>query len=261
MNQRSHVTIITGPTGGIGAVLCEQLAESGHSLLMLARDAHKLDTAICLLSQRFPKQTFKREIADIGDLSSIRSAVARLNLDGLKINGIVLMPPQVPPTDDCMPEPDEWETIHRRSFIGPLELLKGCIPLFDPTKRGKIVIVSGISSAQVLGHYATSNVLRLTWLAEAKTLAFALGPRNIHVNTVSFGGVLTQKYCDRMVTKAAARGVPLPEQMAEEVANVPLRKYASPREAAVVIEGLLGPFSDHLTGINLLCDGGFTRAY
>ena len=35
----------------------------------------------------------------------------------------------------------------------------------DPAngRRSKIVIISGISSAQVLGHYATANVLRCAW--------------------------------------------------------------------------------------------------
>ena len=47
------------------------------------------------------------------------------------------------------------------------------------------VVVSGLSSAQVLGHYATSNVIRCAWLTEAKTLAFALGARGIHVKTLS----------------------------------------------------------------------------
>jgi 3-oxoacyl-[acyl-carrier protein] reductase len=42
----------------------------------------------------------------------------------------------------------------------------------------------GISLAQVLGHYAPTNVIRCAWLAEAKTLAFALGERGIYINTV-----------------------------------------------------------------------------
>jgi 3-oxoacyl-[acyl-carrier protein] reductase len=47
----------------------------------------------------------------------------------------------------------------------------------------------------------------------------------------------------------------------EETSNVPLRKYGRPEEVAAVVEGLLSDFSDHLTGMNVLCDGGFTRAY
>lgn len=113
----------------------------------------------------------------------------------------------------------------------------------------------------MLGHYATGNVLRIAWLAEAKVLAFALGPRGIHVNTVSFGGTLTPHYLGLIEQRAAANGVTVAEQIAAETDNVPQRKYGTPEEAAATIAMLLTPVSDHLTGINLLQDGGFTRAY
>jgi 3-oxoacyl-[acyl-carrier protein] reductase len=128
-------------------------------------------------------------------------------------------------------------------------------------RRCKVVIVSGISSAQVMGHYASSNVIRCAWLAEAKTLAFALGERGIHINTLSLGGTLTPGYAVSLERRAAQAGVSVEERMSEETLNIPLRKYGRPDEVAVAVEGLLSPFSDHLTGVNLLHDGGFTRAY
>ncbi|CAN7604001.1 SDR family oxidoreductase [Cupriavidus necator] len=51
------------------------------------------------------------------------------------------------------------------------------------------------------------------------------------------------------------------ERLAEETLNIPLRKYGRPEEVALAVEVLLSPFSDHMTGVNLLHDGGFTRAY
>jgi 3-oxoacyl-[acyl-carrier protein] reductase len=50
-------------------------------------------------------------------------------------------------------------------------------------------------------------VLRSAWLAEAKTLAFALGPRGIHVNTLSLGGTLTPVYRAAIEKRAAAAGM------------------------------------------------------
>jgi 3-oxoacyl-[acyl-carrier protein] reductase len=146
-----------------------------------------------------------------------------------------------------------------------LALLKAAIATMraDPAqgRRCKVVIVSGISSAQVLGHYATSNVIRCAWLAEAKTLAFALGKQGIHVNTLSLGGTLSPWYVAGIERRAAAAGMSYDERLAEETSNVPLRKYGRPEEVALAIEGLLSPFSDHMTGLNILHDGGFTRAY
>ena len=57
-----------------------------------------------------------------------------------------------------------------------------------------MVVISAISSVQVLGHYALSNAVRAAWAAEAKTVAFALGAQGIHINTLSLGGILTPDY-------------------------------------------------------------------
>lgn len=259
--SRERTILITGATGGIGSTLCSHLASKGYNLVLAARDKERLERTAKALSQAHPTQTFKGISLDFSDLESIANVFAELRNKGLVLHGLVVMPPQIPPTDNCLPDSQAWEPMWRNSFVGPLEVLKQSVELFPKTGRSKIAIVSGVSSAQVLGHYATSNVLRLAWIAEAKTLAFALGPRGIHVNTLSLGGVMTDKYKSRIEQKAKDLGVSFAHQMEQEVANVPLRKYAEPREVAVAIEGLLSEFSDHMTGLNILCDGGFTRAY
>ena len=76
------------------------------------------------------------------------------------------------------------------------------------------IIISGISSVQVLGYYAASNVIRCAWVAEAKTLAFALGERGIHVNTLSLGGTLAPWYRAGLERRAANAGVTFEERLA-----------------------------------------------
>ncbi len=197
--------------------------------------------------------------------ASVEAFARELDARGVVLDGAVLMPPQDPPTSDPLPPSERWREVFQRSFIGPLALLKAAIAAMRPDpaqgRRAKVVIVSGISSAQVLGHYATSNVVRLAWLAEAKTLAFALGERGIHVNTLSLGGTLTPWYTEGLERRAADAGASFEARMAEETANIPLRKYGRPEEVAAAVEGLLSDFSDHITGLNVLHDGGFTRAY
>ena len=81
------------------------------------------------------------------------------------------------------------------------------------------------------------------------------------MNTVSLGGILTEHYAELISGRAKEAGQTYEQRLADETANVPLRKYGSPKEVAAVIDGLLSEFSDHLTGINVLCDGGFTRSF
>jgi 3-oxoacyl-[acyl-carrier protein] reductase len=90
-----------------------------------------------------------------------------------------------------------------------------------------VVVVSGMSSVQVMGHYATSNVIRCAWLAQAKTLAFALGERGIHVNTLSLGGTLTPGYTASLDKRARAAGVGFAQRLRDETSNIPLGKYGA----------------------------------
>ena len=51
------------------------------------------------------------------------------------------------------------------------------------------------------------------------------------------------------------------QRLAEETSNVPLGKYGKPEEVAAGVAGLLSDFSDHMSGVNIMQAGGFTRAY
>jgi 3-oxoacyl-[acyl-carrier protein] reductase len=255
--------LVTGATGGIGAPLCRRLADMGHSLILAARDRDRMNALLGDLGA--DRNRFHALEVDMMSRSSVANFELALRGSGQVIDGAVIMPPQPSRTNEPLPEPEVWDTLFNGSFIGPLSVLKAAISLMEPNpaqgRRAKVVIVSGISSAQVLGHYATGNVLRTAWLAEAKTLAFALGPRGIHVNTVSFGGTLTPHYLELLQARADVAGISLDDLLERDTDNVPLRKYGTPEEAARTIEVLLSEMSDHLTGINLLQDGGFTRAY
>lgn len=261
---QSKTILVTGATGGIGRALCVKLTQSGYSLILAARDETKLNALSDDLG-KMGASSVKAVSVDMSKEDSVAGFGEYLNSNSVKLDGVVIMPPQIPPTNDCLPESSTWREIFQNSFIGPLALLKTAIgsmqPDLDNGRRAKVVIISGISSAQVLGHYATSNVLRCAWLAEAKTLAFALGDRGIHVNTLSLGGTLTPGYIAGLEKRAANAGMDFDQRLAEETSNVPLRKYGKPEEVAAAVEGLLSSFSDHMTGLNIMHDGGFTRSY
>ncbi|WP_254023632.1 SDR family NAD(P)-dependent oxidoreductase [Mesorhizobium ventifaucium] len=256
--------LVTGATGGIGQAICERLAAGGARLMVAARNQVRLESLVSTLPA--PADGSHEAIpVDMASDAALGEFDRHLATSGLKLDGVVLMPPQPHASADPMPEPDVWRTLFQTSFVGPLSLLKSAIARMEPApeagRRCKVVIISGISSAQVLSHYATANVIRTAWLGEAKTLAFALGERGIHVNTLSLGGTLSPWYRDAIGRRAQDAGLTFEERIAVETDNIPLKKYGTPSEVAVVVEGLLSPLTDHMTGLNILHDGGFTRAY
>jgi len=255
--------LVTGASGGIGQAVCLQLARSRNRLVLAARNKQNLDETLATLPS-----TSEPHIAlplDMGSDESVEAFGAAMEKSRIELDGVVLMPPQPHADPNAMPEPEVWRGLFQTSFIGPLSTLKMATARMRPDvasgKRCKIVIISGISSAQVMSNYATSNVLRTAWIGQAKTMAFVLGPQGIHINTLSLGGTLAPRYRDGLARRAEAAGLTYEEKLTQEVDNVPLRKYGQPAEVAVAVEGLLSPFSDHMTGTNILFDGGFTRAY
>jgi 3-oxoacyl-[acyl-carrier protein] reductase len=230
MKSNQKTVLVTGATGGIGKALCQRLADQGYSLILAARDVDKLENDCKSLAQG-RNASFSFLHVDMSNDDSVSAFASKLSDLRVSLVGAVMMPPQIPPTNDCLPPTETWRTIFQNSFIGPLAVLKAAIDNMQPDvaagRRSKVVIVSGISSAQVLGHYATSNVLRCAWLAEAKTLAFALGDRGIHVNTVSLGGTLTDGYRAGLQKRADNANLSYEQRLAEETSNVPLRKYGT----------------------------------
>jgi 3-oxoacyl-[acyl-carrier protein] reductase len=256
------LTLVTAATGGIGSALSRQLAAAGHRLVLLARNKDTLEAMRRDLAAPEVHHTLSLDMSRPAEAIRLAELLATI---GSALDHAVIMPPQPHASVEPMPDPDLWRNLFDTSFIGPLEILKTATAYMRPDpdegRRSKVVVVSGISSAQVLSHYATANVIRTAWVGQAKTLAFALGPRGIHINTLSLGGTLSPWYMAAIQKRAEANGMTYEERLSSETDNVPLGKYGTPQEAANAVATLLGPFSDHMTGTNILHDGGFTRAY
>jgi 3-oxoacyl-[acyl-carrier protein] reductase len=102
--------------------------------------------------------------------------------------------------------------------------------------------VSGIFGTPGQANYAASKagVIALT-----KTFARELGKRNITVNAVAPGFVLTEMTAS------------LPEKVREEyVANIPLNRAGTPDDIAEVVSFLISPSASYITGTVINVSGG-----
>ena len=167
--------LITGATGGIGSALCHHLAASGYELVLTSRSEDKLDRLAAELSG----SVLDTVVADFGSRQSLVDLGRRLSSKFDSLSGLVLMPPKAQVTTEVLPNDEVWLELFKTSFLGPCQLIKLCKGLLENGSPSKVVIVSGITSVQVLSHYASSNVLRTMWVGQAKTLAAAFGPLGI----------------------------------------------------------------------------------
>lgn len=250
--------IVTGATGGIGQGIAEYLADLNYDLILTSRSEDRLK-ALCESIDRLNVDSVQNQAVDFCSLESIQEYQCWMEKTDQKIDGIVLITPRPSAKDSLFPESGEWSELFQSAFVGPLEFVKLMLPHLN--KGGKIVVISGITSIQYMDGHTMYGVLRTMWLSQAKAMSYELGPKEIYVNTVSPGGVLTEHGISKMQRKANEKEINFEKQYAESTHNVPLRKYAQPQDIASVVEFFLSSRSDHVTGVNLTCDGGFTRGY
>lgn len=68
------LAVVTGASAGLGIETCRALASAGASVLMIARDESKLESAASALRESMPGAVFDTAIVDLADLDSIRQA-------------------------------------------------------------------------------------------------------------------------------------------------------------------------------------------
>lgn len=246
-------TLITCATSGMGTQIAHALNED--NLILTGRDKVKLN-ALCEQSGEKTKSV----VLDFFDSESIMEAATKIANSG-KLDRIVFIIPRIPPSSNIFPSDEEWALLYKNYFINPLSLLRELFQMDAVNDGAKFVFISGISSKSALTNYAINNCLRSAWLGQAKTMALTLGERNISINTLSLGGVMTESYTNKMKNKASEQAISFDELMKNEVSNVPLRKYATIDDVVGAVLAMLGPLSNHMTGQNIMLDGGFFKGY
>ncbi len=143
-----RVVVITGPTSGLGRETASSLAEMGARLVLVGRDAAKLDAVRASLAP--PADGAHRSVvADMASLASVRRAAAE----------ILALEPRIDVLIDnagtMVPAREVTEEGHERTFatmvLGPFVLVSRLLPALDVAPSARIVAVtSGGMYAQAL---------------------------------------------------------------------------------------------------------------
>ncbi len=246
--------VVTCATGEIGQEIAKLLAPK-HDLILVGRSSAKMYKLFTLLSETYKDRHFTSCLVDYTDPESVKK-YARVIQDK-KVSGIVVITPR--PAIELLDDEPKWLNTLQSCFTGPCSVVKATVPSL--TEKGSIVAISGITSVQLAPSYAGPSVIRRMWSAYTKGLSHELGPKQFRVNTVSPGTVLTQHHIQRIQKKAEESDKTFEQQLKIEVADTPLKAYATTLDVAKAVKFFLSDKSSHITGTNLLVDGGITKAF
>jgi hypothetical protein len=190
INIPPGTALITGASSGIGALYADRLARRGHDLILVARNAGRLDALAATLRQQTGR---KVEVlaADLTTKSNLMAVEHRLARDAsirMLVNNAGFS--MGAPFSDS--DPDRMEIMVQLNAIALTRLARAAAPAFVARGGGTIINVASIVAVapRVLNAVYTASKAYVLSLSQA--LQHELGPRGVRVQAVLPGATRTE---------------------------------------------------------------------
>ena len=256
MEFKGKTCVVTGAAGGIGYAVCEAYASNGANVAMIDINQEALDAKAAKLKEDYGTETLTL-VVDLASVAEIRDAAAKIeekfgaiqalaNCAGVSIYG-----------DPLTYTEEDWDKSLDTNLKGTFFLTQAVANNMVKNKvNGKIVSIA--SQAGVIGEpnghaYGASKagVCMIT-----QTLAIDLAQYGICVSAIAPGITKTGMIEKYLEEEAPRQGMTKEEFEAFRCAEIPLKRFAEPREVADLIYFLSSEKASYLTGSTYNITGG-----
>ena len=238
------IALVTGGSSGIGLATAKRFVAEGAYVFITGRRQAELDAAVKEIGSNVTP--IRSDIANLADLDrlfdTIKQQKGRLNVLFANAGGGEFVPlEQVTEA--------HFDKYFGINVKGTLFTVQKALPLMP---AGAAIVINGsmvsIKGFPAFGVYsATKAALR----SFARTWSVDLKGRNIRVNVVSPGTVITPGYKNAGLTDEQ-----IAEMKAQAAATTPLGRVGTPDEIAKTVVFLASDDSSYVTGVELFVDGG-----
>jgi 3-oxoacyl-[acyl-carrier protein] reductase len=243
MTEQSLTAIVTGGARGIGKAIAQRLAKDGMNIVIsdimgeeagkTAREIEKMGVRVLAVATDVSKSHDAEELVR-QTMEAFGSVDILVNNAGITRDNLSIR----------MGESD-WDLVMNINLKGTFLCSQFAAKEMMKKRFGRIVnlaSVSGILGTAGQANYAASKagIIALT-----KSMARELGGRNITVNAVAPGFILTE-----MTEK-------LPDNVKQAyISQIALKRAGTPEDVAEAIKFLISPAAQYITGIVLNVSGG-----
>jgi 7-alpha-hydroxysteroid dehydrogenase len=253
MSGSRRAFVVSAAAGGIGGELVGRLLRGGHLVLACDISSRRL----AALSDRFDgfRAALVTHKADVADAAAAE-AIARLASERLgTVHGLANVAGGIAGIgEDIIDRPidritlDELHQTFRLNVDSAFLLTRALVPAFKQAGYGKVVNVASLAAFGNFDHMgnAAYDAAKAAVIGLTRTLSRSLGPHGIRVNVVAPGSICTER----------VREVFSPEFLDLQTQRIPLRRMPGPDDVAALLEFLLLPQSDQISGEVMRVAGG-----
>jgi len=237
--------IVTGAGQGIGFAICRQLAGEGAFVVL-----NDIDPLLCERASRAITEEKGHCVAVAGD-SSEMSTIERMVATAVRESGsldIVIANAGITLFGDFLDYPqDHFYSVLKVNLGGTFFLAQAAARrMKEQGKGGSLLFMSSVTGHQAHKNLAAYGMTKAALEMLARNLVIELSGYGINVNTVAPGATLTERTMDDTDYERTWSAI------------TPMGRPATPEDIANAALFLVSPKARHITGQNLVIDGGWT---
>lgn len=259
-SEQAPVCIVTGASGGIGRTIVKKFYDNGYSVVLLDLVKDKLDELASSLGlpieEAAPQRCLVLE-ADISDEHSVENAIKATmecfgHIDAL-VNTAGIVGRYSLSEDYTFAN---FKRIYEVNVFGTFLAMQKVLPIMRAQGKGSIVNFGSVSGMRGYAYEIGYGSSKWAVIGMTENVASEYGQFGVRANSVSPGWVDTQMMKQTVDNYHELEG----ENNDTTVTLGPLGCAAKPEEIADAVYFLSNKEAAHITGANLVVDGGMLVA-
>ena len=247
--------LVCGSSKGIGASTAIELSKLGATITLLARDKDSLSNILDSLDTS-KKQNHNFIIADFDDPLKLKDTIDQHVANNPTIHILINNSGGPKPGAIVDANVEDFILAFNRHLICNHILVQAVVPKMKEARFGRIINITSPSVKQPIKGLGISNTIRGAVANWAKTLSFELGEFGITVNNILPGYTDTQRLKEIFLNKSKKSNYDIESIISDAHSQIPLGRFADPKETAKAICFLASEDASYINGINLPVDGG-----
>lgn len=256
LGLRGKVAIVAASSKGLGKATAMCLAREGALVTVNGRDAARLAATATEIREATGGDVIEI-VSDLAQPAASHDLIEETVRQRGRLDALVCNAGGPPPgTFTSFPDDEPWLDAINLNLMSTLRMSRAAIPYLEAQGGGSITNIVSISVKQPIPNLVLSNTARTAVIGLARSLALEFAGKQIRVNNVCPGSILTDRIRSISEREADRTGEDLDAIIAREGDAIPLGRHGTPEEFGQVVTFFASPAASYVTGATIQVDGG-----